>query len=72
MNAPLRKWVVFSTCVGDCTLLVQDKSSGEYGIVPFPSIEEWQKAFHAFSSPYLWDQPERVVPLKNGKPIPSN
>lgn len=54
------EWVVFSTALQDGSLMVQCVKCGEMGTVHDHSKEEWGKAFHAPSHPYLWTNDSRV------------
>ena len=54
------EWVVFSTALKDCCLMLECVNCGLYGTVDDPSKEEWSKAFHAPLKPYRWDDEARV------------
>lgn len=53
------KWVVFSTALATCELMVACEC-GAFGTVPNPTKREWSDAFHAPSKPYSWNEPKRV------------
>lgn len=55
------QWFVFSTGLDQVSLLVQCAGCGAIGRVADPTEEEWGRAFHAPSSPYPWEEPERVI-----------
>lgn len=55
------EWVVFSTALAECWLMLECAGCGASGIVPDPTREEWAKAFHAPPSPYRWCDNNRVV-----------
>ena len=48
------EWIVFSTALRDCSLMLQCVECGAMGSVVDPSEEEWSEAFHAPSRPYRW------------------
>lgn len=54
-------WMVYSTAIDTCVLLVQCENCRATGIVPNPTKEEWTRAFYAPSAPYHWEQSERVI-----------
>src|ERR1051325_1475738 len=56
----LHEWVVFSTALQECCLMLQCVECGLMGTVDDPTKEEWSKAFHAPSRPYRWDDESRV------------
>jgi hypothetical protein len=55
------EWVVFSTALKECCLMVQCVECGTIGTVDDPSQKEWQDAFDAPSNPYRWDDESRVT-----------
>lgn len=54
------EWVVYSTAIGDCCLMLQCVECGAMATVDDPTKEEWSRAFHAPSRPYLWTEEGRV------------
>jgi hypothetical protein len=55
------EWVVFSTTLAECRLMVQCVECGAMGTVDDPSKEEWAEAFNAPSRPYRWQDDSRVT-----------
>jgi hypothetical protein len=55
------EWVVFSTALKECWLMLQCVQCGIMGTVEGPTEEEWAEAFHAPSRPYRWLDDARVV-----------
>lgn len=55
------EWVVFSTALKECWLMLQCVECGIMGTVEEPTKEEWAEAFHAPSQPYRWLDDARVV-----------
>jgi hypothetical protein len=49
------EWMVFSTAVIECVLMLECAKTGAYGIVRNPTKEEWREAFYAPSDPYRWE-----------------
>jgi len=54
-------WEVYSTVIEGHAILVRDRKSGLRGSIDNPTPEEWSRAFHAPSEPYLWHDASRVV-----------
>lgn len=54
------EWVVFSTALKECCLMLQCVECGAMGTVDDPTSEEWSEAFHAPSKPYRWSDEARV------------
>jgi hypothetical protein len=61
MSTVQSDWWVYSTAVGDGAILVENRSTGQRGIISHPTPDEWSDAFHAPSSPYRWLEPERIA-----------
>ncbi len=59
------EWVVFSTCLGDCSLMCQCAQCAAFGVVKNPTKEEWCRAGGAPSNPYRWDDASRVQFIKD-------
>ena len=57
------EWWVFSTCLGDCTIMC-GCNCGAFGVVREHTIEEWQLAFYAPSNPFRWADNSRVEFVK--------
>jgi hypothetical protein len=55
------EWVVFSTAVKQCWLMLQCVICGSEGTVDDPTIEEWRRAYYAPSMPYRWVDASRVT-----------
>ncbi len=54
------EWVVFSTAINDCCLMLQCVKCGMMATVDDPSREEWNRAFYSPSRPYRWSEEARV------------
>lgn len=54
------KWLVYSTALADCVLMLRCEKCDARGVVDNPTQEEWRKAYHAPSAPYLWENASRV------------
>ena len=57
------EWVVFSTALADCCLMVQCVDCCEMGTIDDPSEKEWSEAYYAPSRPYRWVDESRIRPL---------
>ena len=62
-SKPDRDWRVFSTNLTTVELMLRCAKTDAFGVVPNPTAEEWERAFHAPSHPYRWPKSEygRVV-----------
>ncbi len=68
------KWMVFSTLVDDnprATWILVRCDCGDVGAIKNNTLEEWNKAHHAPSSNYLWNEPERVEVIEGYTTIAS-
>ena len=65
MNVHHHIWIVFSTEVTRCCLMLECAECGTFGTVDDPTIEEWGQAFHAPSNPYPWTDNARVIVRDN-------
>lgn len=60
LNSSAHEWVVYSTALQECYLLVQCVRCGMAGIVADPTRKEWSNAYRAPSRPYRWADNTRV------------
>jgi hypothetical protein len=54
------EWVVFSTCIGDVSLMLQCVNCNAFGTVDNPTKEEWRAGYWAPERPYRWNDTSRV------------
>jgi hypothetical protein len=48
------RWIVFSTALSSGFLMLRCSKCHASGLVKSPTTKEWNKAYHAPSSPYVW------------------
>ena len=63
------EWVVYSTAMKECWLMLQCVECGAMATVDDPTKEEWGQAFHAPSRPYRWTEEGRVY-VQHEPPCP--
>jgi hypothetical protein len=51
-------YYVLCAAPNDRALLTVCDTCGQWGLIPDPTADEWERAFDA---PYRWDQPARVA-----------
>jgi len=54
------EWVVYSTAMKECRLMLQCVECGAMATVDDPTKQEWRQAFYAPSRPYRWTDEARV------------
>jgi hypothetical protein len=61
---------VFSTALKDVCLMLQCVECGAVGTVNDPTLEEWREAYHAPSTPYQWEENNRVEIIHEAGEVP--
>jgi hypothetical protein len=63
------EWVVYSTAMKECWLMLQCVECGAMATVDDPTKQEWRQAFYAPSRPYRWTD-EAQVHVRYEPPCP--